>query len=61
LAGGRLQLTAKGRVALGRPPVETIRMLWPSWVGKAPIDELSRIEHIKGQRTANTLTSAKTP
>lgn len=60
LAGGRLQLTAKGRAALGRPPAETIRMLWRSWIGRAPIDELSRVEHIKGQRTANTLTSAKT-
>ncbi|MGI5180519.1 helicase-associated domain-containing protein [Dactylosporangium sp. CA-152071] len=60
LAGGRLQLTAKGRAALGRPPAETIRALWRSWVGKAVIDELSRVEHIKGQRTANTLTSAKT-
>jgi hypothetical protein len=29
-------------------------------VSKAVIDELSRVEHIKGQRTANTLTSAKT-
>ncbi|MET7425391.1 helicase-associated domain-containing protein [Dactylosporangium sp. NPDC005555] len=60
LAGGRLQLTAKGRAALGRPPAETVRALWRSWVGKAVIDELSRVEHIKGQRTANTLTSAKT-
>jgi hypothetical protein len=53
-------LTAKGRAALGRPRAETIRTLWRSWVAKAPIDELSRVEHIKGQRTANTLTSAKT-
>ena len=60
LAGSRLQLTAKGRAALGQPPAETIRALWRSWVGKALIDELSRVEHIKGQRTANTLTSAKT-
>jgi hypothetical protein len=60
LAGGRLQLTTKGRAALGRPPAETIRTLWRCWVGKAVIDELSRVEHIKGQRTANTLTSGKT-
>src|SRR6266511_2816620 len=60
LAGSRLQLTAKGRAALGRPPAETIRGLWRSWVSKAVIDELSRVEHIKGQRTTNTLTSAKT-
>ncbi len=55
-----MQLTVKGRAALGRPPAETIRGLWRSWVSKAVIDELSRVEHIKGQRTTNTLTSAKT-
>lgn len=59
LAGARLQLTAKGRAALGRPPAETVRGLWRSWVSKAVVDELSRVEHIKGQRTTNTLTSAK--
>ncbi|HEY3261031.1 MAG TPA: helicase-associated domain-containing protein [Pseudonocardiaceae bacterium] len=60
LAGGRLQLTAKGRSALGRPAADTIRGLWRSWINNAAIDELSRVEHIKGQRTTNTLTSAKT-
>lgn len=60
LAGSRLQLTAKGRAALGRPPAETVCGLWRSWVGKAVLDELSRVEHVKGQRTTNTLTSAKT-
>ncbi len=60
LAGSRMQLTAKGRTALGRPPAETVRLLWRSWVSKAVIDELSRVEHIKGQRTTNTLTSART-
>jgi hypothetical protein len=33
LAGGRLQLTAKGRAALGLPLAETIRTLWRSWFG----------------------------
>jgi Helicase conserved C-terminal domain len=60
VAGAKLQLTAKGHASLGRPAAETVRALWRSWVGEAVIDELSRIEHIKGQRTANTLTSAKT-
>jgi len=60
LAGGRMQLTSKGHAALGRPPAETIRALWRSWVSKAVLDEFSRVEHIKGQRTTNALTSAKT-
>lgn len=60
LAGGRLQLTAKGRTALGRPAAQTVRALWRAWLARAVIDEFSRVEHIKGQRTVNTLTSAKT-
>ena len=58
--GGKLQLTARGRSALGKPAAEVIRGLWRSWVTKAVIDELSRVEHIKGQRATNVLTSAKT-
>jgi hypothetical protein len=39
---------------------EVIRGLWRSWLTKAVLDELSRVEHIKGQRATNVLTSAKT-
>jgi len=60
LAGGRLQLTARGRAALGKPAAETIRQVWRAWVTRAVLDELSRVEHIKGQRATNVLTSAKT-
>lgn len=59
LDGGRLQLTAKGRTALSKPPAEVIRQLWQRWVTHALIDEFSRIEEIKGQRASNVLTSAK--
>jgi hypothetical protein len=59
LDGTRLQLTPKGRAALGRPPAETIRHLWQRWLTHAMIDEFSRIEQIKGQRIANVLTAAK--
>jgi Helicase conserved C-terminal domain len=58
--GGRLQLTAKGRAALRKPPAEIIRQLWQRWLTHAVIDEFSRIEEIKGQRARNVLTSAKT-
>jgi Helicase conserved C-terminal domain len=58
LAGGRLQLTARGRAALSRPAAETIRHLWRRWPGHGVIDEMSRIEEIKGQRSANVLTAA---
>jgi hypothetical protein len=60
IVGGKLQLTARGRSALGKPAAEVIRGLWRSWISKAVLDELSRVEHIKGQRAANVLTSAKT-
>jgi Helicase conserved C-terminal domain len=60
LAGGRLQLTARGRAALTVPPAGTIRQLWRAWIARGVIDELSRVEHIKGQRAANVLTSVKT-
>jgi hypothetical protein len=51
LAGGRMQLTSRGRVILARAPSDALTVL-------CPIDELSRIEHIKGQRRPNTLTAA---
>jgi hypothetical protein len=57
IAGGRLQLTAKGRAALSRPAEGTIRALWRSWLAKGLLDEMSRVEEIKGQRIANVLTS----
>ncbi|HWE89779.1 MAG TPA: helicase-associated domain-containing protein [Pseudonocardiaceae bacterium] len=59
LDGTRLNLTPKGRAALGKPPAETIRYLWQRWLSHAVIDEFSRIEQIKGQRSRNVLTAAK--
>lgn len=59
LEGTRLQLTPKGRAALGKPPAQTLRLLWQRWLSHAVIDEFSRIDAIKGQRVANVLTAAK--
>lgn len=59
LDGTRLQLTPKGRAALGKPPAETIRELWRHWLTHAVIDEFSRIDQIKGQSIRNVLTAAK--
>ncbi len=58
LAGGRLRLTARGRAALTEPAADTIRHLWKRWVSHAVLDEMSRIEEIKGQRSARALTAA---
>lgn len=47
--GSRLELTAAGRKALSSPPHETLKLLWNRWIKTKVIDELSRIEAIKGQ------------
>ncbi len=49
LSGSRLQLTKAGRKALSDPVANTIRRLWAKWVNATILDELSRIECIKGQ------------
>ena len=59
VVSGRLRLTDRGRAALAAPAETTIRHVWRRWISHAVIDELSRVEHIKGQRAANALTSAK--
>jgi hypothetical protein len=59
ITGGKLQLTAKGRAALGKPAAGVIQALWRSWLTKGLIDEFSRVENIKGQRAANVLTAPK--
>jgi Helicase conserved C-terminal domain len=58
-AGSRLQLTARGRAALSKPGAETVRQLWRRWVSHGLIDEMSRVDAIKGQRCANVLTALK--
>src|ERR1039457_1298649 len=49
LAGTRLQLTKAGRKALSEPPAATIRTLWTKWLNTTILDELARIECVKGQ------------
>ena len=49
LSGSKLQLTKAGRNALSRPPAETLSRLWSKWIDTTIIDELSRIECVKGQ------------
>jgi hypothetical protein len=49
LSGSKLQLTKAGRKALAEPVAETIRTIWTKWVDTTILDELSRIECVKGQ------------
>lgn len=49
LSGTKLQLTKAGRKALSEPVAEAISALWTKWVDTTILDELSRIECVKGQ------------
>ena len=49
LSGSKLQLTKAGRKALSEPAAETLHKLWSKWVDTTMLDELSRIECVKGQ------------
>ncbi len=53
--GSRLQLTARGRAAVKKPPADVLKLLWQRWLKNGIIDEFSRVEAIKGQRSANAL------
>ncbi|MDZ7752691.1 MAG: helicase-associated domain-containing protein [Gammaproteobacteria bacterium] len=49
LSGSKLQLTKAGRKALSEPAAETLHKLWSKWFDTSILDELSRIECVKGQ------------
>jgi hypothetical protein len=49
LSGSRLQLTKAGRKALAEPTAQTLKGLWEKWTDATLLDELSRIECVKGQ------------
>lgn len=47
--GSKLRLTSSGTHALTAPPASVLRDIWRSWLGTTVLDELSRIDCIKGQ------------
>lgn len=47
--GKRLALTKAGRKALSSPAAETLRLCWQRWLKTKLLDELRRIDIIKGQ------------
>ena len=49
LSGARLQLTTNGRKALSEPSDGNLRKLWNKWLKTSVLDELSRIDAVKGQ------------
>jgi Helicase conserved C-terminal domain len=49
LSNKRLVLTKAGQKALNDPPAKTLSTLWQRWMKNTLLDELRRIESIKGQ------------
>ena len=62
LRGSRLALTKVGSKALGAPPATMVRTIWDRWVATKIVDELSRVDAIKGQtgKGRRSLTAAAT-
>ncbi len=48
-AGTKLQLTKAGRRAVADPVAETIRATWAKWLKTTLVDELARVDCVKGQ------------
>jgi len=48
-SGKKLQLTKAGQKALSADPAKTLRTLWQRWQKSKILDELRRIDNIKGQ------------
>ncbi len=49
LSGKRLNLTKAGQKALNEPPEKTLQAIWKHWLKNTLLDELRRIDSIKGQ------------
>ncbi|MDR3709523.1 MAG: hypothetical protein P4L33_14585 [Capsulimonadaceae bacterium] len=49
ISGKKLRLTAAGQKATRMPPVDVLRSLWKKWLSSTILDELRRIDVIKGQ------------
>jgi hypothetical protein len=60
LDGTRFELTPRGRAVLAAPSYAALGAVWGRWLRSVSVDELSRIEAIKGQRKTSTLTPAVT-
>ncbi|MCX4783453.1 helicase-associated domain-containing protein [Streptomyces sp. NBC_01264] len=59
LAAGKLALTKRGQQALTQPAHKVLAGLWQRWLSSTVLDEFSRVEAIKGQRSANVLSALK--
>lgn len=56
-SGARMMLTVKGKAALKRDPDEVLTELWERWLRKGSLDEISRVEEVKGKTRTNVLSA----
>lgn len=59
--GTRLALSPTGVKALSAPPADVLRTLWRKWLKTTLLDELSRVDAIKGQSGTGRVMSAVPP
>jgi hypothetical protein len=59
--GTRLALTPAGLKALSAPPAGVLSMIWKKWLKSSLLDEFSRIDAIKGQKSKSRVMTALPP
>lgn len=56
--GGKLSLSPAGLKALSGTPADTLRTLWRKWSSAGTIDEFSRVDAIRGQKSKGRVMTA---
>lgn len=59
--GTRLALTPAGLKALSAPPAAVLNMIWKKWLKSSLLDEFSRMDVIKGQKSKSRVMTALPP
>jgi hypothetical protein len=59
--GTRLALTPAGLKALSAPPAGVLKMIWNKWLKSSLLDEFTRIDVIKGQKSKSRVMTALPP
>ena len=59
--GTRLTLTPAGLKALSAPPAGVLNMIWKKWLKSSLLDEFSRVDVIKGQKSKSRVMTALPP
>ena len=59
--GSKLSLAPAGLKALGAAPAEVLRAIWKKWLKTTLLDEFSRINEIKGQKSKGRVMAAAAP